>query len=654
MILRLFKTKKTFPLSRYFSIVSLVTIILAALILSWMYRVVAVGDLTQQGESHNIILTQTFSNAIWSQVKFFVENQPQGRRAQENQLHFKTLHDSIQKLISNTPVLKIKIFSLNRRTVYSSQQDQVGEIMPENYPGSLATQKGQAITQLNFHNSIFTVRGVLNNRYVLSSYLPVRDPANNEIQAVFEIYADVTELYNDIIESRNDFALVVISILGFVYMALFLLVRHADGIIRNQAREREKYLDEIKSINKNLDRNAKELALAHDKAVEASTSKSQFLANMSHELRTPLNAVIGYSEMLAEDMDSKKQKRAIEDLGKIQDAGKHLLTLINEILDISKIEAGRILLHLEDFDVYDAISSVATTIQPLAKKGKNSFEVICDNRIGLMHSDLTRFRQILFNLLSNACKFTKEGKITLQATRHGTDEAEHINFVVQDSGIGISTDKLERIFEPFQQADSSTTREHGGTGLGLTISKRFCEMLGGSIHVESEPNIGTRFIVKLPTKTLAEVTPDRPRPRLPDPPVVSTEKRLLSPNERRKKTSRVLLIDDDPVACELHHRFLKKNGFAVIVAHNGQEGIKLARIEKPDLITLDVMMPGKNGWDVLQELKQDPLLKDIPVIMVSIVSEENMGYELGAADFLTKPINWQRFGDTVRKWIRIK
>jgi len=372
---------------------------------------------------------------------------------------------------------------------------------------------------------------------------------------------------------------------------------------------------------------------------------------MSHELRTPLNAIIGYSEMLAEDMEDSNQTQAIGDLNKIQGAGKHLLTVINEILDISKIEAGRINLHLEDFDIAEAVRGIAATVEPLARKNNNTFTLNCPDNIGTIHTDVTRFRQILINLLGNACKFTHDGQVSLDINRSGTDDMEHIVCVVSDTGIGVSQENLEKIFEPFQQADSSTTREHGGTGLGLTISKRFCKMLGGSLRAESELGNGTRFIVKLPIRTRADLSPDHPQQRLPDTsdPKANDDK---LPKERRNKISRVLLIDDDPTARDLFQRFLEKHGFAVETATDGIRGLTMARVNPPDLITLDVMLPGKDGWSVLQELKQDPLLNTIPVIMISIINEESMGYALGASDYLTKPINWEHMGNVIRKWTR--
>ena len=653
-MLHFFKTHRTFQLSRYFSIVSLITIIVAAFVLSWMYRMLAIDDLMRQGEQNHITLTQTFSNAIWPQVKFFIDSDKnsviKGQSENENQLHFKTLDASVIKLIKNTPVLKIDIFDLQGRTVYATDPEAVGKVMPEDYPGKSAMISGKAKTELRYLDYVYSVNGILKDRYVLSSYLPVSDPASNEIRAIFQISADVSDMYLKIIESRNNFGLAIIAILGLVYTALYLLVRRADMIIRKQADEREQYLSEIETINRNLDQNARELAIAHDKAVEASTYKSQFLATMSHELRTPLNAIIGYSEMLAEDLDPDSQGHAIEDLNKIQNAGTHLLTVINEILDISKIEAGRITLHLEDFDVGEVIHGIASTIEPLARKGDNIFKYSPSDPLGIIHSDVTRFRQILLNLLGNACKFTRNGRIELEARRCGDDDVEHIVCVVSDTGIGISQENIAKIFKPFQQADSSTTREHGGTGLGLTISKRFCELLGGSIRAESDPGKGTRFIVKLPVKS--HINQELDRARLPD--TTDSEAQKQNEHDRRKKISRILLIDNDGGSRKLYQHYLEKHGFHIDTASDGAKGLGIARFTPPDLITLDMSLEDDGAWNILQEINADEKLREIPVIMISKFNDKSMEELSDTVELLIKPVDWEQFGGTIRKWIRIE
>ena len=378
-----------------------------------------------------------------------------------------------------------------------------------------------------------------------------------------------------------------------------------------------------------------ELLEARRDAEAASGAKSQFLASMSHELRTPLNAIIGYSEMLQEDAEDAGQDAFVPDLEKIHSAGRHLLALINDILDLSKIEAGKMELHIESFDAEDVIRQVATTIQPLVNKNGNELVVRGTERIGRMRSDSTRLRQVALNLLSNASKFTDHGTITLEADRRtppGADR-EWIEISVRDTGIGMTDEQLGRLFEAFSQAESSIAKRYGGTGLGLAISRRFCRMMGGDIFVDSDPGVGSTFTVRLPAE-IDEVAPtsdavqgaSEPGPALEQGDAVGT----------------VLAIDDDPEARALLRRVLTKENFRVAEAASGEEGIRLARELMPDCITLDVMMPGLDGWAVLSALKADPDLAEIPVVMLSILDERNLGFSLGASEYLTKPIDRDR------------
>jgi signal transduction histidine kinase/DNA-binding response OmpR family regulator len=377
-----------------------------------------------------------------------------------------------------------------------------------------------------------------------------------------------------------------------------------------------------------------ELAEAHDKALDASRAKSDFLANMSHELRTPLNATIGYSELMLEEAEDMGHDMYIPDLKKIQSAGKHLLSLINDVLDLSKIEAGKIELYFEDFEVRQLVDEIASTIAPLTEKNKNTMVVRCGESVGVMHSDMTRIRQILFNLLSNASKFTEAGEITLEASRSAANGRDDIVFRVVDAGIGMSPEQVEKVFDAFTQADSSTTRNYGGTGLGLAITKTFCEMLHGEITCTSEPGKGSTFTVRLPADAAAAV---------PEAEEVSIE--VIG----AAGAPIVLVIDDDPDVRDLLSRHLDKSGYRVATAAGGDDGLKRARELRPDAITLDVLMPGTDGWAVLSALKDDAELSTIPVIMVSMLDDRSLGYSLGAADYLNKPVEQGRLLSVLRK-----
>jgi signal transduction histidine kinase/DNA-binding response OmpR family regulator len=364
----------------------------------------------------------------------------------------------------------------------------------------------------------------------------------------------------------------------------------------------------------------------------ANHHKSEFLANMSHELRTPLNAIIGYSEMLEEEAADLDQKTFIPDLQKINGAGKHLMSLISNILDLSKIEAGKMDLYLEDFEIIPMIKEVIATVKPLIEKNANTLQLHYADGLGQMRSDVTKLRQMLFNLLSNASKFTERGTITLRVERESANGSGWVSFSVSDTGIGMTPEQTSKLFQAFTQADTSTTRKYGGTGLGLAISQKFCHLMGGEITIESALGQGSTFKVKLPAIVAESKADVLPR----------SEETASTIAQVSEGAPTVLVIDDDPTVHDLVQRFLTKEGLNMIAARSGEEGIRLAKELHPAVITLDVLMPSMDGWAVLTELKADPALSEIPVIMLTIMDEKQMGYALGAADYLTKPINWDR------------
>ncbi len=402
------------------------------------------------------------------------------------------------------------------------------------------------------------------------------------------------------------------------------------------------------------------LVRARDEAESANRSKSSFLANMSHEMRTPLNAIIGYSELLLEEVHELQPSEFVPELEKIRGAGRHLLGLINDVLDLSKIEAGRMDVTLEDVDVRVTTGAVITLLSGSARQRGNTLDLSCDVNVLKVRADAGKLRQALVNLVGNAIKFTSGGRVGIHARRATVAEGRAagvtgweelapemscVALEVRDTGIGIAPEVQARLFNPFTQGDGSTARRYGGTGLGLSLSRRFCQMMGGDVTLASTPGAGSTFTVWLReseevwaggavSPVALNVVPPSARPGASVPAPVRAEAVDLAPL--------VMAVDDDPEALDLVGRFLAKHGYRVVGRASGAGCVEEAVRLGPVCILLDVMMPDVDGWRVLSALKRDARTRDIPVVMATMTSERDLGFALGAAEFLTKPLDWER------------
>ncbi|MDB6093766.1 MAG: rpfC 5 [Verrucomicrobia bacterium] len=405
----------------------------------------------------------------------------------------------------------------------------------------------------------------------------------------------------------------------------------------------------LEEVNRTLEQKVRDRTVELEKmmltAKDANQAKSAFLAKMSHELRTPMNAIIGYSEILLEDAGDSGNKSAIDDLNKILSAARHLLGLINDVLDLSKIEAGKMDLYLESFDITTLVREAASTVAPLLEKKHNTLVVECSEQLGVMHADATKLRQVLLNLLSNASKFTTNGKVTLRAHRDLGVMGELILIDVIDTGIGMEPEQMSRLFQTFAQADSSTTAKYGGTGLGLAISRQFARLMGGDVTVTSVPGKGSTFSVRIPAQVapvkLATTTPfdEKTVPKSTAAAAVAAVS-VVTGSRSPFQVARILVVDDDKTVHAELAELLPKENYTVTGISSDLSALSRAKEFKPDVIILDTLKPELHGWNLMSQFKADPQLASIPIILLTMVDDaQTAGTALGASDYLIKPID---------------
>ena len=463
----------------------------------------------------------------------------------------------------------------------------------------------------------------INDKRMNLGLLPVHDSEGNYIGRLL-LLKDISDEY-----ASYQISLLITSIsFGVIISLIFVSFWFFLGRIEKSIASAEQDLIKTKNLAERARDEAEEAKL---QAEDANKIKSEFLAKMSHELRTPLNAIIGITEMMAEDAEEFGDDDYIEPMGRVLRSGKHLLALINDILDLSKIEAGKMELHPECFDINLFIGDINRTCEPLASKNKNNLEVKMRAKLGDIYADSTRLKQVLLNLLSNACKFTNEGSIELTVDHCKVENKPGVQFTILDTGIGMTNEQLEMLFQDFQQVDSSATRKYEGTGLGLSISQKLANLMGGFIVVNSTQGVGSEFIFKLPLNN-TDVEMD-----------LQGKLQAEDDNSNNKTEGdlqhHVLVVEDDDNMVQLLKHHFDKINIRVEVAKDGNQALQMARLAKPDLITLDINMPNLNGWDTLAAMRADETLKNVPIVVVTVQEEKRKGMELGASDYLTKPIN---------------
>ena len=445
------------------------------------------------------------------------------------------------------------------------------------------------------------------------------------------------------VDPTTSVATTILSVLGtFSYTAIFGYQSHVQTrrwlAARKELGAQNERIQEQYAVIESALQSALQ---ANDVAKQASQAKSAFLANMSHELRTPLNAILGYSEMLAEDAAAAGHADIVPDLQKIQTAGKHLLGLINDVLDLSKIEAGKMRLYLETFEVRTVVEEAASTARPLVEQTGNRLEVRCPEGLGSIREDITKVRQVLLNLLSNAAKFTKNGVVTMDVRREVGVSGNWVYLRVADTGIGMTPEQTARLFEAFVQADAGTMKKYGGTGLGLAITRKLCRLMGGEIEVESTHGKGTVFTVRLPGE-IENFDGDATAVRLTTQSGVKLPAVAAVGGAPRRERPLVLVIDADPAVGDLMQRLGTREGFDVTIARSGSEGLRLAAEHRPEVVTLDVVLPDMDGWKALAAIRADAMLARTPVVVVTVVDERDRGLSLGATDYFVKPIDLDR------------
>ncbi len=619
-------------LLKLFSFTSVITLVIAVVLIGWVYRSFSINLLEEQSAENNALLSKIIYNSIHIgiETKLGVHNlyNDESIAFISDKRNHPFLTSIINDSIEKTTVVKVKIYDPKLKNIYSTTKENSGKIIDASNVIKVY-DTGKSFTEIK-HYEQFTIDGeIFNDVSLLTTYIPMLmtheiEESNIKEYGLFGIYVNVTDRYQSIVNSQWRFVSMISLVLLIISILLYIEVRRINYITNKKQDDLDVELRKAEKTNLVLGKNFAKVATKRDRAVKENEAKRQFLANMSHELRTPLNAIIGYSEMISDDMDEGETGKVKEDSVRINSAGKHLLIIINDILDISKIEAGKMELNVEEFNINDMVRELVATSKPLADKNKNTIIVNSNQSVTSIESDLTRTRQILLNLLSNAIKFTKEGEISVSINDSTIDGHSSVEFVVQDSGIGLDAKYIEEIFSPFNQADSSSSKKYEGTGLGLTISKLFCELMNGTISVKSEIGHGSTFYVNIPRRV--KVNRDN--------------KVIVESNQRNiEYCASVLIIDKDSAAVNVLVGYLTNLKFHVITARDCDEGLLVIKNNHIDIMIVDEKIPDIDSSLIIPTLKNNIKTKNICIVLSASNDECDLTLSNNVDAFIIKPYN---------------